>query len=433
MKQFITILLTFSLCASLLTAEGQVKSTSGDKSSKETKQLLTITGKIVDGNNNKPLVFASVSLVNNRISNVSNGEGFFSVKLPISSIKDTVKFSFIGYETKMFLVKDLKNTENNIIIRLHPIVFTIPEAIVTPNDAESIVLKSISRIEENYPLTNMQMTAFYREMIKKGGNYVTLTEAALDINKSSYGNHLADQASIYKGRGSVDWQRIDTIFVKFRGGINASFDLDIAKYPFMGVLAEDIHKSYNFSLDRPTFIDGKEHYVIDFSQKEGLSEFLYNGKLYIEKESFAITRAEYSLNIGKREKEAATLFIKKKPRELRAEMKYASYLIQYKEYQGKYVFDYTRTELKFDAKWSGKLFKNSYTILSEMAITEKNDIITKIPYDQRVKNKDIALDRVSDFKDDEFWSDYNVIEPETGIENVISRIIKQLNKKDRKR
>jgi hypothetical protein len=35
-----------------------------------------------------------------------------------------------------------------------------------------------------------------------------------------------------------------------------------------------------------------------------------------------------------------------------------------------------------------------------------------------------------DFTDENFWGSYNIIEPDESIENVISRIIRQLKKRD---
>ena len=100
---------------------------------------------------------------------------------------------------------------------------------------------------------------------------------------------------------------------------------------------------------------------------------------------------------------------------------------------GKWTFDYSRTEIKFDSKWDRKLFKNTYTITSEMAITERSDKMTKIPNTQRIRSTDITLDKVTDFQDEGFWDEYNVIEPESGIEQVIARITRQLKKKAQER
>jgi hypothetical protein len=66
-----------------------------------------------------------------------------------------------------------------------------------------------------------------------------------------------------------------------------------------------------------------------------------------------------------------------------------------------------------------------------MAMTEYSRESYKIPRESRVRTTDITLDRVADFEDPGFWEDYNIIEPESSIENVISRIIRQLRRRQR--
>lgn len=39
--------------------------------------------------------------------------------------------------------------------------------------------------------------------------------------------------------------------------------------------------------------------------------------------------------------------------------------------------------------------------------------------------------KVQDFTDENFWGGYNIIEPDASIESVISRIIRQLNRRDK--
>ncbi len=398
---------------------------------KDSPQLHSIIGQIIDKETNKPMIFASITMRKSGISNVSNGEGFFSLKFPEENVTDSISISYIGYKTYSVAVSELIKSDKPHTFYLEQTPYNISGAIVRPEEANDIVKLAISNISNNYPQHDMKMTAFYREMIKKRNTYVTLTEAALDINKASYQNLFSsDQASIYKGRGSVDWNKIDTVFVKFRGGINSALENDLMKYPILAVEKSKIDEHYLFSFDHPTYINDKSHYVINFTPKMPKEELLFEGKLFIEMDTYALTRAEFHLKIEEnKEQEAAALFVRKKPWELKVKMLYANYLVQYKEYKGKQVFDYSRTELKFDAKWSGKLFKNSYTIISELAVTDKSDKGLKIAPENRIRSRDIVLDRVADFTDNEFWKDYNIIEPESGIDNVINKIIKQLNKR----
>ena len=108
----------------------------------------------------------------------------------------------------------------------------------------------------------------------------------------------------------------------------------------------------------------------------------------------------------------------------------AAYLVNYKEIDGIWYFDYSRTEVKFQAKWDKKWFKNNYTVYSELATTDISDRQRKIDTENRIRPKDIISNRVKDFTDSNFWGGYNIIEPDESIESVISRIVKQLKKRD---
>lgn len=395
---------------------------------------ISIYGKIVDERTKSPLSFASISVKGSKISNVSNGEGIFLLKFPQNHVGDTLLISYLGYDTKRIAIGELKFSESQKVflnvISLKASSFDLQPITVRAADAQTIVEEAIEKIYENYPQNSMQMTAFYREMIKKNNTYVALTEAVLDVLKASYSNTFSmDQIGIYKGRGSIDRNRLDTLVIKYKGGINAACDLDIMKDPFLTVMPSSIGLAYDFVFDKPVILNDKVNYVILFNQKEGIDDILFRGKLYIDSENLALTRAEFNMNVEDNPK-ASALFVRSKPKGLTVKMLYAKYLVQYREINGKYTFDYSRTEIKFDSKWDRKLFKSPYTIISEMAVTDRSDRKIKIPSDQKVRSSDIALDKVSSFNDEDFWADYNIIEPESGIETIIARIIRQLKKRE---
>ncbi len=59
-------------------------------------------------------------------------------------------------------------------------------------------------------------------------------------------------------------------------------------------------------------LNDKLHYVISFDQKPGIDAPYYNGKLFVDIESLAITEAEFALNMENKD-EAERIFIQKKP------------------------------------------------------------------------------------------------------------------------
>jgi hypothetical protein len=392
------------------------------------QEFYSVSGKVLDASSKRQLSYASIQLISTNISNVTNSEGNFILKVPVNLKSDTLLVSYLGYKTQKIVLKP--GIDQRINIMLNPSEIDLKPITIRPQDPYELVMMAINRIDRNYHVDHMQVTAFYREMIKKGGTYVSINEAVLDINKSAYGSFRMDQIGIYKARGNYDSNRIDTLMVKFQGGPHSALEIDVASDPFLGVEPIVIKEYYDFKMVAPVTIDNKYFYVIEFDQKPYLTDILFRGRLYIESESMAFARIEFNMNVEDNPR-ANSFFIRKKPSNLKMDVVSAAYLVNYKEINGIWHFDYSRTEVKFNAKWDKRWFRNTYTITSELASTEISDRQRKIENLNRIKSKDIMSNKVQDFTDENFWGAYNIIEPDASIESVISRIIRQLNKRDK--
>lgn len=392
------------------------------------QEFYSVSGKVLDASSKRQLSYASIQLISTNISNVTNSEGNFILKVPVNLKSDTLLVSYLGYKTQKIVLKP--GIDQIINIMLNPSEIDLKPITIRPQDPYELVMMAINRIDRNYHVDHMQVTAFYREMIKKGGTYVSINEAVLDINKSAYGSFRMDQIGIYKARGNYDSNRIDTLMVKFQGGPHSALEIDVASDPFLGVEPIVIKEYYDFKMVAPVTIDNKYFYVIEFDQKPYLTDILFRGRLYIESESMAFARIEFNMNVEDNPR-ANSFFIRKKPSNLKMDVVSAAYLVNYKEINGIWHFDYSRTEVKFNAKWDKRWFRNTYTITSELASTEISDRQRKIENLNRIKSKDIMSNKVQDFTDENFWGAYNIIEPDASIESVISRIIRQLNKRDK--
>lgn len=409
MKTLISFVLM--LLMALNTADGQ--------------EMNSYRGKVRDASTKKSLGYASVNILSTTTSNVTNSDGIFTINLPAGSAGDTLMVSYLGYRSKKIPLNQFGN--KLLVIELEPANVDLKPVVIRPNDAKIMVQMAVDRIEKNYSRKPVQMTAFYREMIKKGSSYVSINEAILDINKAGYLTFRDDWIGLYKARGNYDINRIDTIMVKFQGGPVSALQLDIVKSPFLGVEMEYINYYYNYRFAEPVTIDNKFFYVIEFDQKPGFTEILYRGKLFVESETMAIGRVEFKFNVEK-SPQAYTYFVRKKPASLKMKVAEASYIVNYKELNGKWYFDYSRTEVKFQAKWDKKWFRSNYTIYSELAVTDISPEIRKIESEYRFKQRDLISNRVNDFTDDNFWEGYNIIQPDESIDKVISRIIRQLQR-----
>lgn len=418
MKRTVTLLIAFLLVLPMGLAQ-------------ETPDYLQIAGKVVDGTSGKPLHYASVSLAGTNISNVTNTDGFFTLKVdPRTAPSALVTVSYLGYTTVTLKLSDFEgyDTKNPLKISLIQVSLSLNPALIRAQNPEELLLAALYRIKQNYPDKHVGMTAFYRELVKKGNSkYLTMNEAILDINKAPYNSYQIDRVGIYKGRGSQNYDATDTLFIKYQGGVVSILEIDQAKNPFALVSLYEVPHFYDVKSEPAEFVGDRMFYVLSFDQKPSVEDIYMRGKVYIDSESLAIGRIEMWMNVEGRE-DAVELFVLKRPQSTRFEVKSASYVINYKCTDNKWYYDYGKMELKFETRRKRSLFRNHYTVLSEIAVTDHKSEPPVIERDARVRFKDQMTEKVSAFTDDNFWENYNVIEPDADIEAIIRKIVRQLKR-----
>ena len=98
------------------------------------------------------------------------------------------------------------------------------------------------------------------------------------------------------------------------------------------------------------------------------------------------------------------------------------YIVKYEEDNGKYYFSHARGEAMFKVKWKKKLFNSRYTVMTEIATTDRtNKNVVKYPRNEQLKSTIVFEEKVRPFADSEFWGKYNTIKPEESIENAINK------------
>ena len=334
----------------------------------------------------------------------------------------------MGYKNKVISLSELLQEKPRI--EMDAISVELPEVSVISKDAKALVEGMMYKIGENYSNEETQMTAFYRETIKKNKTYASLSEAVVDIYKQPYETYKTDVVKMYKTRKRTDYTKVDTLVFKLMGGPFNSLYLDVMKNPSM-IFTDEMMKNYEFSFDRSTRLDNRLIYVIDFIQSTINTEPLYYGKLYIDAENLALKSAVFKLNIQDREA-SSRMFIIRKPLKANAYPIDASYRIDYTEKDGKWYYGYSRIELGLRINWKRKLFNTTYYSTIEMAVTDWEKAGTEKPASrkERLRSNVIVSDEASGFSDPNFWGEFNVIEPEKSIETAIKKIQKQLEKKD---
>jgi hypothetical protein len=387
----------------------------------DTINYSVFSGKVVDENNGNTLPFATIEAVGSNLATVTNIDGNFIIKIPKSSAIEEFKVSFIGYRNKNIPVTDFDD-DHTITVNLVPTPVHLREITIRPNDALEIIMDALSKVGENYSAEPMMMRGFYRETIIRNWNYVSISEAVVDIYKSAYENDFQiDQVKIFKGRKSADVERMDTVLFKLQGGPRTTILLDVVKNPYI-LLTEEYSSIYKFTLSDVISINDKLHYVISFKQKSHIDYPYYSGKFYVDMDLLGISEIEFELNTENKEM-AARMFIQKKPFGMRVEPERAVYRAKYIMDGNKWYFNYARAEVKFKVDWEKKLFNTTYTTMSEIAITDRTfEGVERFPSKERFRSSDVLDEKVYIFFDKDFWGEYNVIEPDQSIESAIRRL-----------
>lgn len=421
----VVLILVMGLGSQAFADDGLTSKKEKSKQTIDTVAYNVYKGELKDAKTKENLVFATIAVENENTATISNSDGEFILKIKKDSKAKNIIVTHLGYENLVFPIKNLKPDRNELL--LDQAVLTLGEITVFPDSPEYLIRMLLDKVRENYGSKAYNMTGFYREYVKKRSRYISLSEAVVNIYKSSYTGLLIDQVQIYKGRKGSDVRKADTLMFKLQGGPATTMLLDVIKNPTV-ILDKDLIQYYDFSITNMIKIGSRLNYVIDFRQKEGLDFPLYNGKYYVDITNLALTAADFSLNINNPVL-ATRMFLRKKPLGAKVTPITANYSVKYREQDGEWFFNYAKGEVQFKVDWDKKLFNSNFTIMSEIAITDRDEEGSiRFKNKDQFKRNEILSEQIDAFADEDYWGEYNLIEPDQAIEVAIRRIKRLLNK-----
>lgn len=389
----------------------------------DSNDYIVISGIIKDKQSKKKMDCVSISVPGTNIGTVTNADGRFSLKLKETDLPKKLEISHIGYVDNSYSLGRQRLIDQ--VIWMTPYINLLDEVIIHPNNPVSIVMEAIKKIPANYSSQPTMLTGFYREIIQKGRRYINISEAILDIYKTRYDESVdKDRVQISKGRKLLSQKSGDTLAVKLEGGPTISLYMDIVKNPDFLMNLDNL-SDYSFRMEESVNIGNREQYVISFEPKVILPYALYYGKLYIDKGKLSFTRAEINLSMNDKLK-ATRAILHKKPLGLRFKPIELSCVITYKNRGDVTYLNYINSNIRFKCDWKRKLFSTNYTVLTEMVVTDsKGEDVAVIPYKNSFKRNQIFSDKVADFNNENFWENYNIIEPTESLEHAVSKLKKQ--------
>lgn len=378
----------------------------------------SVQGIVLDGARGRPLEAVHVSVPDRHYATVTNEDGEFTIKSD-SPIRELV-FSFVGYRTQRRTVES-----GNIRVRLEPESILLDEATLVSGDPLQIVRAAVNRIRLNYSPEPQLLESFYRETLQKRNRYIYISEAVTRIFKTGYGKGvLRDKAAVEKSRVLLSQRRSDTLSVKVQGGPTQAVYFDIVKNPEI-LFNEDEMELYTFSMDSPAYIGDRLMFVVDVRPTDpgNVGWALYNGRLYIDRETLAFGRIELSLDVRNTQK-ATRMMLVKKPLTLRFTPRELSIVANYRLEEGAGRLEYFRSTIRFNCDWRRRLFATSYTSVNELVVTDVREPAVPIERAEAFRINDVLSEKAAEFLDPDFWKDYNIIEPSESLENAIGRLRK---------
>ncbi|WP_029904278.1 carboxypeptidase-like regulatory domain-containing protein [Prevotella sp. 10(H)] len=386
----------------------------------------TISGVVKDKRSKKKLESVSISVPGTNIGTVTNEDGEFVIKIKEDAAPKSIEISHIGYVN--YILPITEKSMEDITIWLTANENELAEVVVHPNNPRALVEAAIEKIESNYSAEPNRLTGFYRETVKKGRNYINISEAVIDVYKTPYKEDVKwDKVQVFKGRKLISPKASDTLAVKLLGGPNLSIYLDVVKNSEDVLLDMETVGYYRYEMQAPVMIEERTHYVISFRPIIILPYALYSGKFYIDKESLTFSRVEFSLDMDNRHKATQAILVKK-PAKLHFKPEEVSFLVTYKQRDGRSYLNYIRNNIRFKCDWKKRFFffSTGYEIVSEMVVTDrKSEGVENIPNKLAFKQNHSLSDKVSDFSDANFWEDFNIIEPTESLESAVNKLKKK--------
>ncbi len=237
--------------------------------------------------NNAPLGTAAVQIKNSQLGGLTDDNGYFEVPIPKMNLKDSLKISYVGYVPQAMSITAYKEGDT-LRVYLSSSAETKQEVVIVAMNAKGILLKAIANMKQNLLYDSLIATGFYRQSHKENGKYVRLIEADASVAfncKSPYQYSFHELVQINKQRRAENYET--------NGDIHGDHIVDLLKenpYSYNKNNFLD-PKKLDFYSPKITGEDSVE-YVISLQYKESSSMKLERAKVWVHKETFAMTRME---------------------------------------------------------------------------------------------------------------------------------------------
>jgi len=379
---------------------------------------IKLTGIIVEGREETPVSYASLGIEGESIGTMTNIDGRYDFIIPARLANKRVSIRCLGFKPLELSQNELRG---NAKIKLESITIRLREIEVKPVNVSEILNNFRKSISRNYEPSTQLMITFYRETIKRDGEYIGVWEAIMEMLKNPYNSGSPDRMRFLKGRKSNFNKIFNDVSLKIQGGPWYITTLDIVRN-LESFLDPRFENLYHYKFEQPEMYNGRVTWVIKFARKDDVDFPCYYGRILIDSESFALVSAEFGLD-KKSLKMNGETFIKKEPYGYITRPEGAEYSVNYRMVGGRWQFYSARTDVIFKIKHKKENLKTEYRSVSDILVTQQYPFPshTKFGPDGLFRADDIFAD-ISGPYDPEFWGNYNVIKPDDDLSKALRDI-----------
>lgn len=288
-----------------------------------------ISGRVLDAKTNEPIPFAHIWLQANKLGVVANAEADFQIQLSQGYLLDSIVLSSIGYKQYKMAVQDLLNKQKDPIF-LQPATYDLDEIRVYASleevNSRKIIRRALRKISDNRPNETFSFVSYYRDYLKRNGEYYNLNEALVHTyDKGFMNDYLENRHRLIRYRSNENFKRINVspyydttsftnphnrnkVIPRARLGDQYGNELLILlvhdairnhnsnSYSFVDTLTKDFLYNHDFSQPVPIYYDKLQLFKIDFttSSRIKLDTLEISGSVYIEPENYSIHKLTYN-------------------------------------------------------------------------------------------------------------------------------------------
>jgi len=276
-------------------------------------QKQTISGRVIDIYNDKPLSFANIRVVNSSLGTSANIEGSYELKLSKGNYK--LVASFIGYKSDTINISLTNNIDINFKLLKTPI--QLDEVTVLPgeNPALEVIRKAIeTKNKRKEKLNSYEFFAYTKGIIKTtqdisaGSNSVGLNIGEADTAKLKITGIVENESKGYFTKPDFYKEEIiarkqssnfpSTINLLTGGRIIQSFyrdDIQFFGRPLKSPIADDALDFYYYYIKDTLALDNMNVFQIYFEPDDDYEAGFY-GEVFITDSTFNLIKLDINLN-----------------------------------------------------------------------------------------------------------------------------------------